>query len=102
MKSKGFSWFFAVLICCMVNGNASAATPAPCRAGLKAPPACAVIGMNQDNPRVVLDEKAGAMVSAEVPTDSSLDDFLEWHGRVAAGSAFSVLMPWAALHHNAN
>ena len=102
MSFNGFSLFFAGLVYCMVNGNAFAATPAPCRAGLKAPPACAVIGMNQDNPRVVLDEKAGAIVAPEASAVSSLDDFLEWHGRVAAGSAFSVLMPWAALHHNAN
>ena len=102
MKSNSYSLFLAILLACLVNGNVFAATPAPCRAGVKAPQECTVIGMNQDNPHVVLDIKAGAVMPADASTDSLLNDYLEWHGRVAAGSVFSVLMPWAALHQNAN
>ncbi len=102
MKSTNYSLFFAILVAGVVNGAASAATPAPCRGGVKAPPACAANGMNHDVPRVVLDVRAGAVVATEVPADASLNDYLEWHGRVATGSAFSLLMPWAALHQNAN
>ncbi len=102
MKSTSYSLLFALLVCCGVNGIVSAATPAPCRTGVKAPAECAVNGMNPDAPHVVLDGQAAPAVPAAAPADPALDVYLEWHGRVAAGSAFSILMPWAALHHNAN
>ena len=102
MKSTNYSLSFAILVVCVVSGGASAATPAPCREGVKAPPECAGKAMSPYGPSVVLDGNAVTVVSAEVSANPSLDDYLEWHGRVAVGSALSVLMPWAALHQNAN
>ena len=102
MKSTNYSLSFAILVVCVVSGGASAATPAPCRAGVKAPPECAGKAMSPYGPSVVLDGNAVTVVPAEVSANPSLDDYLEWHGRVAVGSALSVLMPWAALHQNAN
>lgn len=103
MKCTSFRLLSAMFVACVVSGTALAATPTPCRAGVKVPAECAGKVMPPDGPRVVvvLDGQAGA-APVQVPAAPSLDDYLEWHGRVAAGSAFSELMPWAALHLNAN
>jgi len=102
MKTASYQLIFAILVLCGVNGNVSAATPAPGKGGLNVPAECGgTIALN-DQARPESEVRAGAVIAAEPPEELVLEDYLEWHGRVAGGSALNVLMPWAALHHNAN
>ena len=102
MKTASYRLIFAILVLCGVNGNASAATPMPGKGGLNVPAECAGSIALNDQSRTAPDARAGAVIAAEPPEELVLEDYLEWHGRVAGGSALNVLMPWAELHHNAN